>query len=787
MLVAALVFAATLVGLLSSSLLTGRVLAAEDVLDFQSPFAPALAPHHQPSNLFMFDTFYQMHPDMLFVRDALRSGDLPTWNPFSGGGEPLLASQQHAMFSPFNWLASIAPFWQSLEWLAFLKLLAAGLGLYLLLVSLGLRRSPAILGGVAFMLSAPLINWLSHPHVNVYVVVPWLLLAAERLAREGTWREALWVALAVAFVMLGGHPPSMVITASVALPWFVYRLGTHAGPSRRAGSIALKFAAGGLLGALVSGIVSVPLLELSGQSYQVARGGGGGPKSMILNYFMPELWGRPDKFEIAGGPNTYIERTGYFGVIPMMFAVTGFARRPRGPQIFFAIAGLIALGLVVKLPFITSFFSGLPGIDQVNRLRYVMVVALAGAVLAAYGLDAMLAAESRRSALAVFALIVIAAVLPVAWVAKHRDVLSHFSEARSHIIGIGHTAFSRPALQLAAFLRWALFAVIAVGLTAVALWKRRTAVWIAAALVAITAFELVSFERGWQPAIPMSEANPPTPAAITQLQRTLGHGRVAGQVELGGNIGERYALRDARLYRSPPLERRGRVWTALGGEGTDFEVLLSPDKRLADFYGVGYELSYELMADKSGQWKPDGVPPIVRNVSAPPRAWVAYSWKPARNLDDALPKIVANTGKDQSAPVIEGAPPAPAGTPQKPGAAKFVRDGNTSVALSVDAARPGQLILADTWYPGWQAKVDGHDATIRPANGSFRAVAVPAGRHTVTFDYKPTSVRIGLLLTLLGVSGLILGFVLTRPRRTTAGTRPEAAPTTTAHPAPADR
>jgi hypothetical protein len=303
-------------------------------------------------------------------------------------------------------------------------------------------------------------------------------------------------------------------------------------------------------------------------------------------------------------------------------------------------------------------------------------------------------------------------------------------------------------------------------------------------VIAVTLFDLVSYERGFQPAIPLKEANPPTPAAIAQLQKTQGHQRVGAEWELGANVAERYHLRDARIYRSPPLERRGRLWGELGGVGTDLESLTPDTNRLSNLYAVRYQISYEIPPSK--QWQPKGVKPVIENNQAFPRAWVAYSWKPARNLGDALAKVGANGGHDEDAPVIESAPPAPAGPPAKPGAARFLRDGDSSVKLAIDAARPGQLILDDTWYPGWQAKVDGHEATIRPANASFRAVAVPAGRHTVSFDYRPASLWLGALLSLIGVLLLAAGFLFFRGGRRRAGRTgadtPRGAPAATTAP-----
>jgi uncharacterized membrane protein YfhO len=87
---------------------------------------------------------------------------------------------------------------------------------------------------------------------------------------------------------------------------------------------------------------------------------------------------------------------------------------------------------------------------------------------------------------------------------------------------------------------------------------------------------------------------------------------------------------------------------------------------------------------------------------------------------------------------------------------------DTEVTLEVVARGRGRLVLLDTFYPGWEAEVDGRPVTIDAANAAFRAVPVDAGRQTVRFSYRPLSVTAGAVMSVLALllvlgAGLILG------------------------------
>jgi uncharacterized membrane protein YfhO len=80
-------------------------------------------------------------------------------------------------------------------------------------------------------------------------------------------------------------------------------------------------------------------------------------------------------------------------------------------------------------------------------------------------------------------------------------------------------------------------------------------------------------------------------------------------------------------------------------------------------------------------------------------------------------------------------------------------------------ASPATLILADTFYPGWQATVDGVPAPILRANLLFRGLALAPGRHEIVFSYHPAAWRLGAAISLIALAALGTAVGATHVRR----------------------
>jgi hypothetical protein len=90
-----------------------------------------------------------------------------------------------------------------------------------------------------------------------------------------------------------------------------------------------------------------------------------------------------------------------------------------------------------------------------------------------------------------------------------------------------------------------------------------------------------------------------------------------------------------------------------------------------------------------------------------------------------------------------------------------LRDAPNAVTIRANLEAPGYLVLADTWYPGWKATVDGEQVELLRANHAFRAVKLDEGTHTVEMVYRPLAAILGVWISIGMLAALIAGYLAT--------------------------
>ena len=115
---------------------------------------------------------------------------------------------------------------------------------------------------------------------------------------------------------------------------------------------------------------------------------------------------------------------------------------------------------------------------------------------------------------------------------------------------------------------------------------------------------------------------------------------------------------------------------------------------------------------------------------------------------------------------------------------EFISESNNRVHLRVRTTENTLLVLSDTYYPGWKAfvypvryasynqgtlvdtnlsnRVDGKETKIYKADYNFRAIPLKAGEYEIQFIYDPISFKIGTLVSLLTLMGIVVYFVKRR-------------------------
>ena len=234
-----------------------------------------------------------------------------------------------------------------------------------------------------------------------------------------------------------------------------------------------------------------------------------------------------------------------------------------------------------------------------------------------------------------------------------------------------------------------------------------------------------------------------------------------------------FGLPDVRGVAALPIRRLQLYREAMAPGARDFVIQDTPFARspLLDLAAVRYVVvapwSPGLRLGDDGEAiliYNDSRISIYQNRAALPRVRIAHK---AATVGDAqaaqtwLKQFAGSTahaaalGLDDSVvlePDAEGrSPPMPSG-PRSPQEEVRILDQPDPDRLVVSARleSPGFVIVADTYYPGWEARVDGSPASLFPADLLFRAVFVPAGEHVLVLRYRPASFCYGIGLFVFG-------------------------------------
>jgi hypothetical protein len=685
-------------------------------------------------------------PNAVFLRDCLRDGHLPLWIPYPRLGQPFLAALQTMVLYPVHLLSLLlAGPYRGFTLQTILHALIAAAGTFWAARRLGASLRGAGLAGAAFPLS-PLFATLS-PQANLIGAMAWsgwIVGSAVSFARRPSTATAAPLAFFVALSFTAGSPETLLWQLLLAL-----LASFMAGGIRGAAALPLPLAWGaGLAGALL-----LPALEYLPRAVQIAE-------SSRMQWSAS-----PIQLAALGLPYADMPRGEYWGAdqhfIPILFcgslvvllAACGALLRRRslpiaGGGCLFA---LLALGthsapsaLLLSLPPLSLFR---------YPAKYLTGVAFCLVILAAFGLDRAVALARRSPASPLRGALALLAALAIPIVTTFLLPLPR---------GIREGVW--------AGLPWL---VLVVGL-AVALSfgiPRRPGRWgiLASCLTLVALAELLIFPLFWD----WREFWKPL-AAIDRpslLATYLVEGEPTGRISIPLYNME---LKETTLSRDLLLPNRfieERLF-ALDGYGVPIpalsERLLSGRTRpVSDLLGVSWyirqkakTLEIPLLPYPDLAFIPtaEALPALFRSSTPFPRAFVVHR---ALVTDDATALTGVRDLDQASRRTVWLADGEPVDlTPEEPSLSRILRYEPNLVEVEILASARGYLVLADMFYPGWRAEVDGRPAPLHRADVALRAVPVAAGHHVVRFLYRPWTATAGVFLSVISL--LPLGILALR-------------------------
>ena len=88
------------------------------------------------------------------------------------------------------------------------------------------------------------------------------------------------------------------------------------------------------------------------------------------------------------------------------------------------------------------------------------------------------------------------------------------------------------------------------------------------------------------------------------------------------------------------------------------------------------------------------------------------------------------------------------------------------VSIETSQNAEGILVLLDNYFPGWKVEVDGKPQRIYQANHFYRGVKLRPGNHHIEFSYEPIGLKMGVIISAVTFTFLIILFIVPLKRRT---------------------
>ncbi len=689
-------------------------------------------------NTFISDIFSAFFPWKVEFAKSYINHQWPLWSPLLYSGYPLFANFNSGYLNPFNLLLVIFGSIDGWSLMVFSQPVFSMITMYSYLRTINKRMYPALVGSIVYGFGGFAMTWSQYVNAGfVMIWLPYILCAIELSKIRNNYKYLFALTPLFFLVVTSGHFQGLVYTAVISIAYIIFRVKLN-DTKKIITFFVCSFLAIGL-----SAIQLIPTIELLKRSVRFDDGMIAGenygllPKQNLITLVAPDFFGNPTTGNFWGFYN-YHETISYFGIFGFVALIYGLLFfKKLSIERFFVISTIIGLLLqfdtpigraiyIYKVPFLSTCAAGRIGI----------VILFGVSILTSSFLENIQKMTIKEIfKIFVFPVMFIVLGVTIPFLSNMYYKSSGLSSQLALEINNDYVALRNMVVPLCLVFTFFIFILIS-----------NRIVWVKYLLIFIVLADLFRFGWKYLPFVPESYIFPNTEVTdyIKSDNTIFRIDKERGEV-LPPNTWMGYGMMSPSGFDPLAVTNYVKAYREdLNGYTAGSVSRYSEIDRVnAEALGK-YNVKYLLAIKRNEKYE---IPGDILSYKIDENEW-------SRVFETKSVAVLLNSKFQERARIIDGD-----GNDSK-GSADIVSYESNKVIVKFSNIDGERLLLADTYYPGWVASINGNKTKIGDENRPFRTVDIRGIKEgKVVFEYKPKSFYIGLLVS--GISfGVWLGLVI---------------------------
>jgi hypothetical protein len=732
-----------------------------------------------------------------FIRQAITStGSVPLWNPLQCCGIPFIDAIHGGAFYPLTYLEIISNVFRDFGYSFMLHYLLAATFAYWSARQFGLSKLAASLVGVSYGLSPCLVSWVAPGHDGKIYVATWFPLIvglAERIFLYGKLADTAWLGLVIGITILTPHLQLTYYVLWFLLVFSLFRCadllkGNHGSRDKKIFRNLIFIGFGVSIGLLISSVQILPSANYILYNTDRATVSKGvefaGQYSLhaeeIISLAIPEFSGTNEQNGpwLYWGKNKSKNNSEAVSALGIYLALLTFVLPGQKYKYFWGLCAVVvllyALGNATPLfRLLLSVIPVLSSMEAPSGATFIAVFAisiLAG--MAIDGIRTMSKLTGFRYKLAITVIIIPPFVLLLATLLMYFDA-EHILVQYANVFyrdlltsGSGESvAWIRakaniPNLITGLFIAASTLTISSVIIMMVSARKKWMALlWVVPILIV---FVSVRFNERF-----IYIFNQDDVFGLTEIKKVLkdqtGYLRTIEYDIYESNLQLAYAGIPS------PIGIQDRIplsYFELMGGGSRRNI---HNPRFINLTGTRYLVAspesqispYALGVERLDTIVNNGKQILLENRNCFPRVFLVNSFQVISDRRILIDSVLNGSIDLHRTILLEEDPRFQASKDIIPvGETSIGYYGNDSISITVNSPCNSFLVLTDNFNSSWKAFSDGKELKVYRADGAFRAVEVSSGTKNIAFVFRSIWVRIGKVLSSLGL--ILVAIVLVR-------------------------